>query len=155
MPSEQPVGGSSDARPEQGGGTALSSLKRWFGLSSDEKDVVATDKGGLPAIKANDYGNLDIPPEEATARGRQSPAVVGRGCAIQLAASSQRHGLDQLVSRYGLGNKAWVITETRAGRPWYSLMYGRYEDASDALAEMKALPEGLSTAPWVRTLKGQ
>lgn len=73
---------------------------------------------------------------------------------IQLVGSSTRQGLDELVMRFDLAERAGVVETIGRGERWYIVLYGLYADMEQARTALRALPNELRRdQPWIRSIE--
>ncbi len=72
---------------------------------------------------------------------------------LQLLGTSKRQALLAFMGRHELQGQAAYFTSEHAGQPWYTLVYGIYQDRASAQAALATLPSALrSLHPWIRSL---
>ena len=93
--------------------------------------------GGKPGVRREDW-LLSQPPTFYT---------------LQVMAVSDEGALVDYIGRHALGDDVSYFESRRGATPWYSLLYGLYEDRATALAALDALPQHLRKAgAWPRSL---
>ena len=70
---------------------------------------------------------------------------------LQLIGSSDRAAITRYIREHGLEKEAASYITNRAGRPWYVVVYGSYDDLTAARSALSGLPPALrSASPWIR-----
>ncbi len=74
---------------------------------------------------------------------------------IQVFADHAESSVRQFVRTHKLDDKAAYFESRHEGRPWYSLVYGRYPDVKQARATLRTLSKSLQQwSPWIRSFGG-
>lgn len=147
------------APPPSPGFAPVTTLKRWVGWGDDQAKApsaqqvpVDLSKRIEPPGPAQAAPSAYQPPRAAASTVTAGSGVMLHG--IQLVSASDRGGLDRLIEEHGMQAQAWVFQEQRNGRPWYSLLYGRYETLDQAMEALSQLPPALKRHdPWVRKVE--
>lgn len=82
-------------------------------------------------------------------------ALDGSHFTLQLIALTRLDAVNKFMATYGLTANARYFITTRAGKPWYVLLYGDYATRESAQDASKALPESLQKSQvWTRKFAG-
>jgi hypothetical protein len=75
------------------------------------------------------------------------------GYTIQLMGTHDESTALRYIARHGIGQRATYFRSRYRGRPWYSVIYGRFSSKQAARRARNALPPELREAsPWVRRI---
>jgi septal ring-binding cell division protein DamX len=109
-----------------------------------EQGAAVDDRGGAQAAET---------PQDAAVRG--SPWVLTEpGWMIQLIGFQSLDRAFEFAASYGLAGRAWTLTGSWRGQPWYSVLIEPHTDRAAAAAAFDALPSALRALdPLVRRLE--
>lgn len=100
------------------------------------------------------YGSSNPHGMASSSINTSSNLTGGGDYTIQLMAAHNPRTLDQVISRYHLGNKANYYPVNVKGQTWYRLTYGQYATAGEAIAAKQQLPAALQQMhPVVRSFR--
>jgi hypothetical protein len=102
--------------------------------------------------------NAENPPPTLTPSGRVTRdegwllAQNPRHLTLQLLSARQLRPLENLVKRHALQGDIVYVRSLHKGADLYSLIYGVYGTAAEAMATTRKLEAGLGVQPWLRTV---
>lgn len=73
---------------------------------------------------------------------------------IQLFGSGNEKQVSDYINQHQLAGKVAYFYTVREGKPWYSVIYGSFDDAQKARATVTAHGALFENSPWVRQFKG-
>lgn len=141
----------------------LSQAKKWYQLAhrSGNKDA----RQRLQAISAKTPKSKTITDSNIKPRTRPTRARLVNDAAgfkqleddhyiLQIVQARQYESISQLTNQYS-DEKTFFLKIIKEGKTLYVLLYGPYENYSDAKSAAASLPEAfrLKSAPWIRQVK--
>jgi outer membrane protein assembly factor BamD len=111
-----------------------------------------------PEVAAEDPARRAPEPAESPDGGPRGEDWIrqqdGAAWTIQLFGTANEQALLSFVSRHELDEAAW-FRSTRDREPWYTLIYGIYDDIDAARGAVERLPRAvLGGHPWIRRMSG-
>ena len=130
------------------------------------REITVPEQGGYVSgvdmwLLSEDYASSDpgTQPDDPTVDSDRTVAPVDRQSSgdytIQLMAAGSESLVRQYIDRHQLSDRADYFESRYRGKPWFSVIYGRFDSYDDAKAALDALPASLRSArPWVRSYDG-
>jgi len=71
---------------------------------------------------------------------------------LQLVGSSNEKSIKEFIQRFDLQDAAAYYQSTKNGKPWFSVVYGVYENNKQAITASNEIAKKTSTKPWIRPM---